>query len=95
MEKNRRASTQLIADVLRLLNALDPYGLDPGGQDGAPVDEYNAEATAMASKLRASGFITAEDTDLIWIEWFGESLAANTDGLAKSVADLNALMKRP
>ncbi|TQK17942.1 hypothetical protein FBY40_0425 [Microbacterium sp. SLBN-154] len=95
MDKNRRASTQLITDVLHLLNALDPSGLDPGDEDGAPADEYSPEATAIASKLRASGLITTEDINMIWADWFGESLAADTDGLADFVRDLNALMKRP
>ena len=52
-----------IAEVVRLLNELDPYGLDPGGEGGAPADEYELEGRPMASLLLRNGGISADQVD--------------------------------
>ncbi|TQK20865.1 hypothetical protein FBY40_3410 [Microbacterium sp. SLBN-154] len=64
----------LNAEVLRFLSELDPYGLTPGAPDGAPADEYDSEATTIASILLKDGTVTAEQLDAVWQKWFGERL---------------------
>jgi hypothetical protein len=80
--------------VLRLLNGLDPYGLEPGADGGAPVGEYSSEAVPMASHLINRLEISAADSDAIWEAWFGEPLSTiDSDRFSRFVADLNALVK--
>jgi len=77
--RRSRAWRDLVDQVLTELNALDPYGLEPGTEDGAPWDEYELEAVPMVSQLVRSGAITAAEVDAIWTTWFGESLSSRTD----------------
>ncbi|MCR2762055.1 hypothetical protein NQ152_00885 [Microbacterium sp. zg.B48] len=85
--------TAINAAVLALLTDLDPYGLEPGANDGAPADEYNPEAAPMARHLIDHGRISDADVDVIWVRWFGEPLSTiDGNGFARFVADLNALV---
>lgn len=85
--------TAINAAVLRLLTDFDPYGLEPGADDGAPADEYSLEAAPMASHLSNHGRIGEADVDLIWVRWFGEPLSTiDGNDFARFVADLNALV---
>jgi hypothetical protein len=65
--------------VLVELNDLDPYGLEPGAEDGAPWDEHELEAVPMARELVSAGRITGAQVDAIWTAWFGETLSGRTD----------------
>lgn len=89
----RKESWQPILDsVFRLLNELDPYALEPGSDDGAPVDEYGPEARPIASLLVNRGLVTAADIDAIWTTWFDEPLSAVVgDRFPLFVTQLNAL----
>ncbi|MDN3495740.1 hypothetical protein QL996_07365 [Planococcus sp. APC 4015] len=82
------------AAVLALLTDLDPYGLEPGTEDGAPADEYSPEAVSIASHLINRGGISAADVDDIWRQWFGEPLSTIDSKLFSTfVAELNALVE--
>lgn len=77
--RRSQAWRDLVDRVLAELNALDPYGLEPGTEDGAPWDEYELEAVPMVSRLVGSGAITAAEVDAVWTTWFGEPLSSRTD----------------
>ncbi|WP_146086083.1 MULTISPECIES: hypothetical protein [unclassified Rathayibacter] len=66
----------MVSAVLRELDAVDPYGLEPGLESGAPRDEYEPEAAPIASILLHRGRITGEELDSVWRFWFGEPLSA-------------------
>jgi hypothetical protein len=84
------------AAVLALLTDLDPYGLEPGAEGGAPADEYSPEAVSIASHLTNRGRISAADVDDIWRQWFDEPLSTIDDKLVSTfVAELNALVEPP
>lgn len=93
MDARIRAWRQKVDGVLALVNELDPYDLAPGRRDGAPDDEYNPEAEAMARHLMANRAITAEHIDAIWNHWFGEPLSPTitTHRREQFVAHLNRL----
>lgn len=82
----------MLAAVLRELDAVDPYGLEPGREDGAPREEYASEAAPIASILLRRGRITGEELDAVWRFWFGEPLSALLgDGFAPLLARLDRL----
>ncbi|MFI8633227.1 hypothetical protein ACIGEP_11580 [Microbacterium sp. NPDC077663] len=64
----------LSAAVMAVLSDVDPYALEPGGNDGCPVDEYEPETSAFAGVLIRRGRVTVEDVDRIWQRWFSETL---------------------
>lgn len=64
-----------VAAVIALLNNLDPYGLEPGVEGGAPEDEYETEAHSIATLLLNSGSVSRSQVDGIWREWFQEPLS--------------------
>lgn len=70
---HKRRST--LAEVIGLLNELDPYGLEPGSAAGAPQDEYETEASPIASLLLNNGSVSRNQVDAIWKDWFQESLS--------------------
>jgi hypothetical protein len=75
MALSDRKRKETIDSVIALLNALDPYGLDPGDPEGAPWKEYRNEAGPMASLLLNDATISREQVDNIWQDWFDESLS--------------------
>jgi len=85
-----------VRGVLAVLNDVDPYGLDPGKPDGAPLDEYDLEAEPIAKHLVDDGSITVEQVDAIWRHWFSESLSGpgclGRSATEQFVARLNELM---
>lgn len=75
-----------------LLNDLNPYGLKPGIAAGAPQDEYEAEASPIASLLLNNGSVSRNQADAIWQDWFQEPLsqiigAANVERFCVSLND--------
>lgn len=88
-----RSWKQVTAQVLALLNELDPYRLDPGMPEGAPKDEYAPEADALARHLISDRAIELEQVDAIWLYWFGESLSQviGPESAEELVAGLNRL----
>lgn len=85
----------MVADVLRLLTELDPYGLEPGQAGGAPADEYALEADPMASLLLHHNAITATQVDAVWQEWFDETMteivgASTVDRLVTQLNEISA-----
>ena len=86
----------LTAAVMAVLNEVDPYGLEPGGKDGCPVDEYAPEASAFAGVLTRRGRATVDDVDRIWQRWFNEPLIGviGRDAVTEFVARLNDLTQR-
>lgn len=77
--RRSQAWRDLVDRVLVELNALDPYGLEPGTEDGAPWDEYELEAVPMVRELILAGGITGDQVDAIWTAWFGETLSGRTE----------------
>lgn len=77
--RRSQAWRDLVDRVLVALNDLDPYGLEPGAEDGAPWDEYELEAVPMVRELITAGSITGDQIDAIWSAWFGETLSGRTD----------------
>lgn len=63
-----------VAQVLAVLTALDPYGLEPGTPDGAPANEYDIEAVGIARILLREGAVTVYDVEGVWMRHFSESL---------------------
>lgn len=76
--RRSQAWRDLLDRVLAELNALDPYGLEPGTEDGAPWDEYELEAVPMVRELILARGITGHRVDAVWTTWFGESLSSRT-----------------
>ena len=91
--RRSQAWRDLVDCVLVELNALDPYGLEPGAEDGAPWDEYELEAVPMVRELIMVGSITGDRVDAIWTAWFGEALSGRTDPsrFEEFLARLNAV----
>jgi hypothetical protein len=81
--------------ALDLLTAVDPYGLKPGMEDGAPGDEYLPEAAALARILLEQGNITVQEVEAVWSRSFSESLVARlgTSRVAVLTRDLNDLRR--
>lgn len=75
MHPNRHTWRTTLAEVIGLLNDLDPYGLEPGTAAGAPQDEYEPEASPIASLLLNNGSVSRNQVDAIWQDWFQESLS--------------------
>lgn len=75
MQPNRHKWRSTLAEVIQLLNDLDPYGLEPGTTAGAPQDEYETEASPIASLLLNNGSVSRNQVDAIWQAWFQESLS--------------------
>jgi hypothetical protein len=86
----------LVDGVLRLLTDLDPYFLDPGGPEGVPAGEYDIEARPLAKLLSQNGFITPEQVDAVWLEYFDEPVSdvVGEDRARELVAGLNGLIHR-
>ncbi|KQM24977.1 hypothetical protein ASL10_04760 [Frigoribacterium sp. Leaf8] len=63
-----------LAGVLAVLSDVDPYGLEPGSPEGAPLDEYEMEAVDLVRMLLMAGVVTAQDVEAVWMHWFSESL---------------------
>lgn len=91
--RRSQAWRDLVDRALVELNALDPYGLEPGAEDGAPWDEYELEAVPMVRELIMAGSITGDRVDSIWTAWFGETLSGRTDPsrFEEFLARLNAV----
>lgn len=91
--RRSQAWRDLVDRVLVELNALDPYGLEPGAEDGAPWDEYELEAVPMVRELIVARGITSDRVDAIWTAWFGETLSGRTDPsrFEEFLARLNAM----
>ncbi|KAA9148662.1 hypothetical protein F6B41_06030 [Microbacterium lushaniae] len=83
----------MVGDVLDLLNEVDPYGLEPGAEDGAPRDEYAPEAAAIAELLFKGGAVDEGAVDAVWLKWFDEPLSGviGTGCASEFVARTNAL----
>jgi hypothetical protein len=75
MQPSRDKWRSTLAGVIGLLNNLDPYSLEPGATDGAPQDEYEAEASPIASLLLNSESVSKKQIDGIWQQWFQEPLS--------------------
>jgi hypothetical protein len=94
MQPSKHKWRSTLAEVIALLNDLDPYGLEPGSADGAPQDEYEAEASPIASLLLNSGSVSRSQIDAIWQDWFQEPLsevigAAKAERFCVSLNSLN------
>jgi hypothetical protein len=74
MEAEAPARRQIVAQVLAVLTALDPYGLEPGTPDGPPATEYDIEAVGIACIFLREGAVTVDDVDGVWMCCFSESL---------------------
>ncbi|MBT2501065.1 hypothetical protein [Curtobacterium sp. ISL-83] len=81
----------IVSGVLAVLTAIDPYGLLPGNEDGAPSDEYTPEAIDVARILLEHGNVTVEEVEAVWLSRFSESLTARIGSscVAQLVRDLN------
>lgn len=95
MRQGTRLWRRTVKDVVALLNDLDPYELEPGKPDGAPVDEYDLEAAPIALRLLRDGRIDVEQIDAIWLQWFGERLSTviGPEPMSQLIANLNALVE--
>jgi hypothetical protein len=95
MREGTRRWKQTAAAVLALLTDLDPYGLEPGQPDGAPADEYDLEAPAIARQLLGAGSIGVAEVDEIWLYWFSERLSdrLRAERMEDFVASLNRLVQ--
>lgn len=70
----REAQRTLEERVLATLSEADPMRLKPGHRGGAPGDEYQPEAEAIALILRRDGAIDATMLDQVWREQFDQSM---------------------
>ena len=70
----REAQRTLEERVLATLSEADPMRLEPGHRGGAPGDEYQPEAEAIALILRRDGAIDAAMLDQVWEECFDRSM---------------------
>lgn len=88
------AYRRVFAGVLAVLSDVDPYGLEPGGADGAPADEYEPEAGDLTRLLVHDGAVTRDGVDDVWQRWFSESLSLRlgVEGVGRLVARLNAVV---
>ena len=75
MQSSRHKWKSTLAEVIGILNDLDPYGLEPGAADGAPKDEYKAEASPIASLLLNRESASRSQVDAIWQKGFQEPLS--------------------
>jgi hypothetical protein len=93
MQPSKRKWKSTLTEVIGLLNDFDPYGLKPGTADGAPQDEYEPEASTIASFLLNTGSISRSQVEAIWQDWFQEPLS-DVMGAAKAerfCVNLNSL----
>lgn len=70
----REAQRTLEERVLATLSEADPMRLEPGHRGGAPGDEYQPEAEAIALILRRDGAIDAAMLDQVWEDCFDRSM---------------------
>ena len=93
MEAEAPAHRQAVAQVLAILTALDPYGLEPGTPDGPPANEYDIEAVGIARILLREGAVTVYDVEGVWMHWFSDSLVLHIGvaRMAQLVDRLNEL----
>lgn len=93
MRSGTRKWKATVTSVVALLNDLDPYGLEPGTEEGAPQDEYEPEASPMARLLLNNGSISSDEVDVIWREWFQEPLSEfiGAEAMNRFCVDLNSL----
>jgi len=91
MEAEAPAHRRTVAQVLAVLTALDPYGLEPGSPDGAPANEYDIEAVGIARILLREGAVTVYDVEGVWKRCFSESLVLRigVTRMAQLVDELN------
>jgi hypothetical protein len=75
MQPSKHEWKSTVAAVIALLNDLDPYGLEPGTAEGAPHDEYEAEAHSIASLLLNTESISTNQVDTIWQKWFQKPIS--------------------
>ena len=70
----------VLTELIKILNDLDPEGLLPGLENGSPVSEYEQEASAMlviimrlkkTSKFNNGSLLV--EIDKLWINQFGHS----------------------
>lgn len=94
MDWNKREVATLTAEVLEVLNRHDVYGLEPGSEDGPPIDEYLPEAMDMVSVLVKRAAITPADIRSIWVKWFSDDLPEVGPLVSQVAAELTALMDR-
>ena len=88
------AYRKTLAGVLAALSDVDPFGLEPGSPDGAPLDEYEMEAVDLVRILLKAGAVTTHDVEAVWMRWFSESLVLRIGppGMAQLIDRLNALV---
>lgn len=84
---------RFIAQVLVILNEIDPYDLHPGQSGGAPPNEYDLEAENIARHLVQNGSISIDQVNDIWNKWFDEPLTRVIDehDIRKFITTLNRL----
>jgi hypothetical protein len=95
MEISRSDERQLFQKVLAIVNKYDFCALEPGGPDGAPIDEYTMEARPMESILLNDGRIEVADIRAIWLHFFGDDLSGAVDAVENMASELNALVRAP
>lgn len=95
MQLSKHEQNSIIDSVTVLLNQLDPNGVEPGGHNGAPWDEYVSEAQPMASLLINNGSVTTDQIDAIWQKWFSEPLSVivGATRAKQFTASLNSLIE--
>lgn len=93
MRLGTRKWKDAVTSVLALLNDVDPYGLQPGTAEGAPQDEYEAEAAPIVSLLLKHGSVRNDEVDAIWVTWFQEPLSEviGSQEMSRFCARVNSL----
>jgi hypothetical protein len=98
MQPNKLEWKSALAEVIGLLNDLDPYSLAPGTADGAPQDDYDTEASPIAGMLLNSGSVSRSQVDAIWQDWFQEEplliFATNTNEHRRPYTDRHSARSR-
>ncbi len=68
-------------DIIRgILNSVDPEGLEPGQEDGSPINEYDDEVAKIygfvlhnLEDVKLNKNLLADEIGKIWIENFGNT----------------------
>ena len=82
---------ELFEKVREVINKYDPEGLDPGKEDGTPIDEYDAEAAAIVAfvihnleEIKLNRTLLVNKVNQIWKEYFGE-FCELADAIARDI----------
>lgn len=69
----------LFEKVRAIINKHDPFGFDPGSQEGAPVDEYDPETGPIVTflvhrqeEIKVNNELLVDEINRVWKEMFGE-----------------------